>query len=105
MLEDDVVVSPFFFLWIVRSTNAYYSQSQKELHEKLNEAIKLDILDNPISSTHSNNLTTHHIDKFYQDNIGNILIFGISLSKQYFDAAHHPIELEIRNQYSPFLYR
>lgn len=105
VLEDDIVVSPFFFLWIIRSTNAYYTESQQELHKKLKEAIYLDILDNPTSTTHSKNLTTHHINKFYKDRIGEPLILGISLSKQYLDSTHHPMELEIRNNFSPFLYR
>ena len=105
VLEDDVVVSPFFFLWVMRSTNAYYTQSQQELHKELKEAIDLDILDNPISTTISRNITTHHINRFYKNHIGEPLILGISLSKQYLDPVHHPIELEIRNNYSPYLYR
>lgn len=105
VLEDDVVVSPFFFLWVVRSMNSYYTQSQQELHKELKEAINLDILDNSLSKTNSTNITTHHIDNFYKNHIGEPLILGISLSKQYLDPVHHPMELEIRNNFSPYLYR
>jgi hypothetical protein len=105
VLEDDITVSPYFFLWALRATEAYYTPLQMKLHEELKEAVALDIIANPIATTNPDDLTTHYVDQFYKSHAAIPLIFGASLAKQDLDPVHSPVSLEIRNSFSPFLFR
>jgi hypothetical protein len=105
VLEDDVVVSSYFFIWLFRAVDSYYTPHQRGLHHQLVTVIQKDI-----ERSEMNNLSTastSHVDQFYRDHAGRgePLIFGISLAKQTGDIAHTPVDLEIRNQNSPFLFR
>ena len=103
VLEDDVVVSSFYFLWLLRAINKYYSPEQVQLHQKLFQAVNNDI----DVSTQRRILTTSHVDDFYRNHAGRgePVILGLSLSKQSLDTIHYPAELEIRNHHSPHLLR
>lgn len=103
VLEDDVVVSSFFFLWLIRAINTYYTSQQIHIHMELLNAINKDIE----ISKKEQILRTTNIDEFYEKYAaqGSPVILGISLAKQNYDIVHHPVELEIRNNYSPFLLR
>jgi hypothetical protein len=103
VLEDDVVVSPYFFLWVLRAQHVYYTSEQRETHSQLVKAVENDIE----LSRETMTMTTPHVDQFYLDHAGQgePLIIGISLAKQTGDVIHTPVDLEIRNHNSPFLLR
>lgn len=103
VLEDDVVVSSFYFLWLLRAINKYYTPEQVQLHQKLSQAVTNDI----DLSTQRQILTTSHVDDFYRNHAGRgePIILGLSLSKQSLDTIHYPAKLEVRNHHSPHLLR
>lgn len=103
VLEDDVIVSPFFFLWVLRAINHYHTPEQVQLHQQLSQAIASDIS----ASVQQRILITSHVDDFYRQHAGRgePVIIGLSLSKQSLDTVHYPAELEVRNHHSPHLMR
>jgi hypothetical protein len=103
VLEDDIVVSPFYFLWLLRAINEYYTPEQVQLHRELSQAVADDIL----TTRQQLILQTTHVDDFYRNHAGRgePLIIGLSLSKQSLDTVHFPADLEIRNHHSPHLMR
>ena len=106
VLEDDIVVSPYFFLWMTRAVNSYYTSQQIELHRDLLEAVRADVFENERAENSPETLpTTFHVDQFYRNQAGRgvPVMLGLTLAKQYSDIVHYPAELEIRNHNAPYL--
>eukprot|EP01032_Pedospumella_encystans_P010486 gene10486-12250_t len=107
ILEDDMEVSPYFFVWAVRAAEKYYIRdtAQQTLHAQLLDAVeKFTESDAAVPDGRTNNSTNTPLQEFIRTSAGRPLLYGICLQKQHLDPNHHPKKLLIRNGHRPFLY-
>jgi hypothetical protein len=89
-------VSPYFFLWTLNAVTVYYTDAQKAMHRSLLSSVR--------ETTRANG-SSAALEAFAQSHAGEVLMYGMSLSKQFLDPAHYPQDLEVRNNHKPFVYR
>lgn len=105
IFEDDLQVSPLFFVWSYRALFKYYvdDEHQRIKQMMLLEAVKRHIGNGGVSSDTSDEFPST-IEEFVTMTAGDPIMYGICLQRQHLDPARYPKELEIRNRYRPFLY-
>lgn len=116
IFEDDVEVSPLFYVWSHRAMVEYFTNdvSQREKHLHLLQAVRnhIEWLDERLNENRTNSgsdspssiLSSPHLDEFVLKYAGHPLLYGICLQKQHLDTFHYPQKLEIRNFHRPYLY-
>ena len=109
IFEDDIAVSPYFFIWTYRVLLKYYvnDESQRIIQMLLLKAIENHIKNNGTVIENQEGVDAEFpksIEDFVDKTAGEPLMYGICLQKQHLDAPRYPKNLEIRNGHRPFLY-
>lgn len=131
IFEDDVEVSPYYFIWATAAVRKYYAsdelraRQQRNMHWKMLRSVREHIRTNGSifvqqtagenrsgSNSNSNSRNSSkgrhfdsHIDNFVYLTAGVPLMYGICLQKQHLDPYRYPKKLRLRTGHnSPYLF-
>lgn len=106
IFEDDIEVSPYFFVWAHRAATKYYANDSAQVaaHWKLLDAVRAHIKGNHSEDESGRVAAGSPLDEFNRLFAGHPLLYGVCLQSQHLDPLHFPKKLTISNGHRPFLY-
>ena len=90
VFEDDVEVSPLYFLWSVQAVNKYHTRANHQAHEDL----------------FNRSYDPQGMEDYAKKYAGKGVMYGVCLQNQHLDPSHYPMRASnsIHTSKGPFLY-